>query len=399
MALSTPKADLTQIGNYAIVERIAEGGMGTVYKARQRETGEIVAIKVLPANLAQDSLYLKRFEKEFQAASRLVHPNIVRAIELGQGNGRYFLVLDYIEGPSLGQRIVKQGPLGEAEAIRVTSQIAQALHAAHEAGLIHRDVKPDNILLATDGRVLLTDLGLVKDLGGDQNLTRTRSGLGTPNFMAPEQFSDAKHADRRCDVYSLGATLYMAVTGQLPFRARGTLSVLEKKLKNELTPPRKLAPKLSSQAAAAICRAMNVDPSHRPATCPEFIAELAGRGAKPPSGAPAPVAPPKPPGPERRVAVRYRSDLDGFCQPLGGEKEFRWSARVQNISASGISMLISRRFERGTLLSLELEATPDSPSRTLLVRVVRVKPHSKRKWLVACRFVTKLAEDEAKALQ
>ncbi len=414
MALQTPRANLTEIGNFDILERVAEGGMGTVYKGRDRISGQVVALKVLPANLGSDSLYLKRFEQEFQAARRLGHPNVVRALDFGHDNNRHFLVMEYVEGPSLGQCIIKKGPLPEAEAVKIAVQIAQALHAAHEAGLIHRDVKPDNILLSKDGRVLLTDLGLVKDLDADQNLTKTRSGLGTPNFMAPEQFSDAKHADRRCDIYSLGATLYMAVTGQLPFRARGTLSVLEKKLKNELTPPRKLAPKLSDGVEAAICRALKVDPNHRPATCLEFIQELTSPAAAPRttplSGtATAPAAPAphaqaaqaaaKPRTPERRVAVRYPSDLDGFCQPIGGEKEFRWSARVQNISATGISLMISRRFERGTLLSLQVEATPENPSRMLLARVVQVKHYSKRKWLVGCRFVTKLAEEDARALR
>src|SRR5262249_20076947 len=158
----------------------------------------------------------KRFEQEYHVASSLDHPNLVRALELGDHDGAPFIVMELVDGPSLGDQIERDGKLQEAHAVRIISQVAEALEAGHKQRIIHRDVKPDNILLASDGLAKLTDLGLCKDIEGGDGLTRTSSGLGTPNFMAPEQFSDAKHADARCDIYSLGATLYMAVTGQLP---------------------------------------------------------------------------------------------------------------------------------------------------------------------------------------
>src|SRR5262249_21557363 len=144
-----------------------------------------------------------------------------------------YMVMEFVDGPSLGDRIEREGRLPEAEAVRVITQVAQALHHAHRQQVIHRDVKPDNILLAADGRAKLTDLGLAKDCEAGPALTRASTGLGTPNFMAPEQFRDAKNADPRCDIYSLGATLYMAITGELPFRARGPLNVWTKKRNNE----------------------------------------------------------------------------------------------------------------------------------------------------------------------
>jgi serine/threonine protein kinase len=151
------------------------------------------------------------------------------------------------------------------------------LSEAHAHGIIHRDVKPDNILLRPDGQVKLADLGLVKRLESEIELTRTGRGLGTPHFMAPEQFRNAKAADVRCDVYSVGATLYMMVTGKLPFQAPGPFETWTKKIKGELTPVRDLVPDLSSRVDSAIARAMDPDPTRRQSSCQEFADDLLGR--------------------------------------------------------------------------------------------------------------------------
>src|SRR5207248_10141075 len=134
------------------------------------------------------------------------------------------------------------GRMHENDAIRLLAQVAQGLHKAHKLGMIHRDVKPDNILVTPDGQAKLADLGLVKEVDAELNLTKTGRGLGTPHFMAPEQFRNAKNADARCDIYSLGATLYMMVTGELPFKSCGPLDAWMKKVHDEITPPRKLVP-------------------------------------------------------------------------------------------------------------------------------------------------------------
>ena len=143
--------------------------------------------------------------------------------------------MEFVEGESLGQKLERDGRMPEAEAIRIIAQVAQGLHRAHKQGLVHRDVKPDNILVTPDGMAKLADLGLVKETETDLNLTKTGRGLGTPHFMAPEQFRNAKNADIRCDIYSLGATLYMMVTGELPFRSNGPLDAWMKKIQNDLT--------------------------------------------------------------------------------------------------------------------------------------------------------------------
>src|SRR5262249_47500521 len=156
------------------------------------------AVKVMPPHMAQNAVLVKRFEQEFRAARQLDHPNIVRALDFGEHASMPYLVMEFVEGESLGQRLERDGPLPENDAIRVIAQVAQGLHRAHKQNLVHRDVKPDNILITTDGVAKLADLGLVKETETDLNLTRTGRGLGTPHFMAPEQFRNAKNADVRC---------------------------------------------------------------------------------------------------------------------------------------------------------------------------------------------------------
>jgi serine/threonine protein kinase len=266
------QVDVAKIGGYQVLAKLCAGGMGTVYKAADPSTGELLAIKVLPADATEDPVLRMRFAQECQVARNLKHANIVRILEFGLDGSRPFLVMEYVDGESLGQRLDREGRLPEDEAIRLISQIGQALHWAHGRKLIHRDVKPDNILLTADGQAKLTDLGLVKNLDGDFNLTMTQSCLGTPNFMAPEQFQDA-----RSDVYSLAATLYMTVTGELPFRGpneRALLTILKKKLANEIAPPRQLVPELSERMDGAILRALRADVNERPASVLDFLQAL-----------------------------------------------------------------------------------------------------------------------------
>jgi serine/threonine protein kinase len=280
MAVDTTKPVLQTIGDYDLLEKIAEGGMGTVYRGRQRTTGTQVAVKVVPPSMARNPVLLKRFEQEFRAASILDHPNIVRALDYGTSGGSPYLVMEFVEGESLGQRVDREGKIPESEAIRIVAQVAKGLHRAHKQGLVHRDVKPDNILITPDGVAKLADLGLVKEMETDLNLTRTGRGLGTPHFMAPEQFRNAKGADARCDIYSLAATMYQVVTGDPPFKSCGLLDAWMKKIQNDLTPPREVNPGLSERLDWAIRRGMSADPERRPLTCREFVEDLTGRSTR-----------------------------------------------------------------------------------------------------------------------
>jgi serine/threonine protein kinase len=279
--METTRPVLGTVGNYELLEKIAEGGMGTVYRARERTTGQTVAVKVAPAHVAKSPILLKRFELEYSVARTLEHPNLVRALDFGFHGSAPYLVMEFVEGESLGQKIERDGPLPESEAIRLIAQVAQGLHKAHKQGIVHRDVKPDNILVTPDGQAKLTDLGLVKEVEADLNLTRTGRGLGTPHFMAPEQFRAAKTAGPRADIYGLGATLYMMVTGQLPFGSTtGPLDAWMRKINNDLPSPRELVPGLSERVDWAIRRAMSPDQEHRPSTCREFVEDLTGHSTR-----------------------------------------------------------------------------------------------------------------------
>jgi serine/threonine protein kinase len=268
------------IGSYDLLEKLAEGSMGVVYKARHWETSQIVAIKVLSKDVARNPVVLKRFEQEFRVASKLDHPNVVKVLEYSAGDNP-FLVMEYIDGESLGAKLERGGRLPEEESLAIIIQVAHGLHRAHRQGMIHRDIKPDNILVTPEGKAKLTDLGLAKDSSdGATGLTKTGRGLGTPNYMAPEQFRNAKNASIRCDIYSLGATLYQMVTGELPFGVSDPVQVMMRKLKNELPPPRQTVPGLSERVDWAIRRAMSADPNQRPASCREFVEDLTGQSTR-----------------------------------------------------------------------------------------------------------------------
>jgi serine/threonine protein kinase len=287
MPLEVSRGLVQSVGHYDLLEKIADGGMGSVYRGRHRITGDTVAVKVVPSNLANNQVLLQRFEQEYKAAIRLDHPNIVRAIEYGMEGTTPYLVMEFVDGDTLGQRIERDGKLELTEALRIIAQVAQGLHKAHKEKLVHRDVKPDNILITPSGVAKLADLGLVKEAETDLNLTRTGRGLGTPQFMAPEQFRDAKNADKRCDIYSLAATLYMALTGELPFRSCSPLDAWMKKMNNEFPDPKKLVPTLPDRVDWALKRAMSADPKKRPESCREFIEDLTGRSTRKPALHPA----------------------------------------------------------------------------------------------------------------
>jgi serine/threonine protein kinase len=286
MALKDSAAPLGTLGNYDLVQKLGEGSMGTVYKACHWTTRQVVAIKVMPATVARKPMLLKRFEQEFRIASRVHHPNVVRVLEYSGRGTEPYLVMEFVDGVALGTRLEREGRLQEGEAVGLITQVAEGLHHAHQRGLLHRDVKPDNVLVTAEGVAKLTDLGLGKELDAAAELTRTGTGLGTPNFMAPEQFRDAKHADVHCDIYSLAATLYQMLTGELPFGSGDPVRILMRKMSNELTPMRKLVPNLSERVERAILRAMDPEPGRRHGSCLEFVDDLLGRLTGAPTAAP-----------------------------------------------------------------------------------------------------------------
>ncbi len=405
LSMTARRPRLPSTTRYEFREPIGAGGTGTVYRAFDKHTEQLVAIKVLDAKLSENLTLHRRLAVEFQAASALDHPNIVRALHVDNDGDISYLVYELVEGKSLGSRIDEHGPLPEDIALRITTQIAQALDYAHQRQVVHRDVKPDNILLLPDGKAKLTDFGLAKNYAAEnQDLTRQASGLGTPHFMAPEQFANAKTADARCDVYSLAATLYNALTGKLPFDAASTIAILANKEANRLVTPRSLVPGLSGQVDAAIRQALDPVPGKRPATCLEFFKQLTGRrrvAGRASTAAPAQTPAPKG-GAERRSAARFPLKV-GSCAIVdvnahGAGEEERWPLVVRDVGVAGIGLLLARRFEPGTDLADELAAGPDGKAERLPVRVVRVQEDRAGHWVHGCVFPNPLPDDQIQAL-
>jgi len=279
-----------RLGEFEVLEPIATGGMGSVYKGYQRAMDRLVAIKVLPAELAASPILLKRFYREARAAAQLSHPNVVQAIAAGEQDGLHFFVMEYVEGETLAKRVRRDGPLQEQEAKRIVTAVAEALHAAHQRGIIHRDVKPENILILPDYRVKLADLGLAKWVGEEAHLTAAGRGLGTLNYMAPEQFRDARSVDARSDLYSLGLTLYFALTGKVPWFGLGLQEIYTAKRRGDLPDIRRLNPRVSAQTAEVIRRATEPEPSRRYQSARELAGALAGRAPDRPTPQTAQVA-------------------------------------------------------------------------------------------------------------
>jgi serine/threonine-protein kinase len=259
----------TRLGEYQNLELIGRGGMGEVYKAVHPTLGEPIAIKLLPAALAADDAFRQRFEREARLIGLLQHPNIIRLIDSGAENGTLYMVMEYISGKDLGAHLREHGRLTPDEARRPLQEIAAALDFAHTQGMVHRDVKPGNIMLEAN-RAVLMDFGIAKLVGGQTSLTNT-AVLGTLDYIAPEQIQASAEVDGRADIYAFGVVVYQTLTGALPFQNHNPGALLMANLLQPPPDPRELAPQLSMSAAFAIQRAMAKHPNERFGTAVELI--------------------------------------------------------------------------------------------------------------------------------
>lgn len=273
-----------EVAGYEIISKLGRGGRGAVFKARQKSLDRLVAIKILPPDIAKNSNVVKRFQQEARAVAKLNHPNIVRGLDVGEADGYNYFVMELIAGGDLRKIMDEKGVLPEKEAINIISDIANALEHANSVGLLHRDIKPDNILIDNaTGLAKLIDLGLVKEADSDLHLTQEGSALGTPYYISPEQARGKKNIDIRSDIYSLGATFYHIITGKVPFDGDTAGEIIAKHLTEAVTDPKIIKPDLSENIALVIMKMMAKRRIDRYQTPQELIADLRSlREGKPP---------------------------------------------------------------------------------------------------------------------
>ena len=266
-----------EVGGCRVIEKLGQGGMGSVYRAQHVETDKEVALKLIVADADEtDKTAVQRFVREARSGKKLAHPNIVQLYDAGENENVYYIVMEFVKGQSIDEILQKEGKFGLIQAFDVAIQIARALSHAYEQKVIHRDIKPDNIIITSDGIVKLADLGLAKSLADPAAAGVTQSGmfLGTLDYMPPEQATDAKNVDHRADIYSLGATLFHMVTGKSPYQGFTPVQVIRKMMTEEIRSPKELRPSLPEPVCKVILKMMRRRPEERYQTPDELLKHL-----------------------------------------------------------------------------------------------------------------------------
>ena len=252
-----------QFGDYELLSEVARGGMGVVYRARQNGLSRIVALKMILGGRLATPEDVQRFRTEAEAAARLKHPNIVSVFDVGEAEGQHFFSMEFIEGISLSQLLLK-GPLTGVQAVRYLRALADAMYYAHRHDVVHRDLKPSNILLDADDKPHITDFGLAKRMTEDQGQTRTGTVLGTPSYMAPEQAQGrTREVGPAADIYSLGAILYECLTGRPPFRGDSVFETVNQVINDAAIAPRTLRPGIDADLERICMKCLEKDPALR----------------------------------------------------------------------------------------------------------------------------------------
>ena len=265
-------------GRYEIIETIGSGGMGIVYRALDLELSEPVAVKTLRRELVSDSTALARFKSELRLARRISHRNVVRTHDLGESDGMYFITMEYVEGTSVKELITERGKLPVHATLPIARQLCRALEVAHEQGIIHRDIKPHNMVLAPDGVLKVMDFGIARLLGRAQGMTQTGMVVGTPEYMAPEQLL-GEDVDARADIYAVGVVIYECLTGRTPHTADNAMQLISRVLEQSPTPPHELVPDVPRALSDAVLAALDRDRGKRPRTVGELYDLMEETGA------------------------------------------------------------------------------------------------------------------------
>jgi eukaryotic-like serine/threonine-protein kinase len=273
-------SELRMLGDYHLLRRLGEGGMGSVFLGYQERENRQVALKILASENAKHQPTLDRFHREGKTVALLNHPNIVRYLAFGQdkATGLYYLVFEYIDGQSAQQLLERFNRLTVGDAVHIGLDVARALEHAHSRNVVHRDIKPGNILVTKSGLAKLADLGLAKRTDETSHLTHARQGFGTPYYMPYEQAMNAKRADARSDIYALGATLYHLLAGDLPFTGANSLEVMDKKQAGAFLPARVHNPTVPEELDRILAKMLARDPQDRYQTASELIVDLERSG-------------------------------------------------------------------------------------------------------------------------
>jgi serine/threonine-protein kinase len=268
------------IGRYELGPLLGQGGMARVHRGTDRRLGRAVAIIVLAEPFDRDRAFVARFEREARAAARLSHPNIVSVFDTGSDHGTPFIVMELVDGVTLADRLAREGPLPPSEAARISAEVAQALAAAHGAGVIHRDVKPGNVMLSSGGGVKVVDFGIAHASSAEE-ITRTGVVLGSPRYLSPEQAQGAP-GDERSDLYGVGCVLYEMLTGRPPFEGGDPIATLYRHVHEDPVPPSAVRP-VPRDLERVVLRCLEKDPARRFASAAELETAVAAPAADVPS--------------------------------------------------------------------------------------------------------------------
>lgn len=415
------------LGDYILLERLGQGGIGQVFKALSVSSNEVVALKVIRPDLLSQTEAIRQFAWEIQVSAQMSHPNVVRTLDASQEGGRYFFAMEYVRGAPLGKIVQSVGPLPTWQAAAYARQAALGLQHAHEHNLIHRDIKPANLFLtlsaeqsdalATTGwdairpetlpALKILDWGLAslrRPSAEQRDPTPRGETIGTADYLAPEQAQDPTRADIRADIYSLGCTLYFMVSGQPPFPGG---SILQKVLKHQQAEPSPLTDfrrDLPLDLLGIVRKMMAKRREDRYQT-PLELADALEPLCRPKVEAVKPTVagvkttqklklPTLGKGAERRAAVRYSCNRETTLRSLTASTDISWPAEVLDISRGGLGLLLDRRFEQGTLLDIDLQMAGRHSVRTLIVRVVNVRKQGIGQWILGCAFADELSDAE-----